>query len=57
MITHRASINYFSHISFGPRLIACQSFIKIQTTGQTDFISVFYCEGVESYTTCSPVPT
>ena len=26
------------------------------TTGQTDFTVCVYCEGVESDTTCSPVP-
>ena len=43
-------------ISSGPHLTACWSFIKVWTIGQTDFTVCVYCEGVESDTTCSPVP-
>ena len=43
-------------VSSGPHLITCWSFIKIRTIGQTDFTVCVYCEGVESDTTCSPVP-
>jgi len=43
-------------VSSGPHLITCWSFIKIRTIGQTDFTVCVYCEGVESDTTCSPMP-